>query len=146
MNSVPPAENLCDSDHLSPQTCRWELWGLLLLAALTLIPVWAFHYFPSTDGGAHLANADVLLQSLQPAATAYHKYYQFSHRPLPNSLGHFLLALLMLVTKPAVAEKVLVSGYVIGLPLAVRYGLRAVRPASGWLAFAVIPLSLNWIL
>lgn len=126
--------------------CRWEVWSLVALGLICAAPVWAFHYFPSTDGGAHLANADVLLQYLKPAGTAYRNYYELSHRPLPNSLGHFLLAGLMLVVKPTVAEKLLVTAYVIGLPLAVRYALRAVRGRAGFLAFMVVPLSLNWIL
>src|SRR5689334_3633032 len=97
MSRILTDHALGDSDHLPSQQTRWELWGLIGLAAACVFPVWTFHYFPSTDGGAHLANADVLLQALHPSGAAYRQYYQFNHRPLPNSLGHFLLALLMLV-------------------------------------------------
>ena len=118
---------------------------LLLLAAIALIPVWTFKYFPTTDGGAHVANADVLHQYFRPAGAAYRQYYELNPLPLPNSLGHFVLALLMFVLPPLVAEKLFISAYVLLLPLSIRYAAIAIRRSAGWLAFLAVPLSLNWI-
>lgn len=118
---------------------------LLSLASIALIPVWAFTYFPTTDGGAHVANADVLLQYFGPDGTAYRQYYELNSLPVPNALGHFILALLMAFLPHLAAEKCLISAYVLLLPLSVRYAVMAVRPSSGWIALLVVPLSLNWI-
>jgi hypothetical protein len=119
--------------------------GLLALAAVALIPVWWFKYFPTTDGGAHVANADVLLQYFRPAGAAYRHYYELNPLPLPNSLGHFVLALLMIVFPPLVAEKLFISAYLLLLPLSLRYAATAVKRGAGWVAFLAVPLSLNWI-
>lgn len=132
----------------SPHPRRAPLTGtlpLLALAAFALIPVWSFKYFPTTDGGAHVANADVLLQYFRPAGAAYRQYYQLNPLPVPNSLGHFVLALLMSFMPPLAAEKFFISAYVLLLPLSVRYAATAVRRSAGWLAFLTVPLSLNWI-
>ncbi len=118
---------------------------LLGLAAIALIPVWAFKYFPTTDGGAHVANADALLQYFRPAGAAYRQYYELNHLPVPNSLGHFVLAILMSFLPPLVAEKCFISAYVLLLPLSVRYAAQGVRRSGGWLAVLAVPLSLNWI-
>ena len=118
---------------------------LLILALIALVPVWAFKYFPTTDGGAHVANADVLLQYFRPAGALYRQYYELNPLPVPNSLGHFALALLMFFFPPLVAEKLFISAYVILLPLAVGYAATAVRRSARWLAFLAVPLSLNWI-
>ena len=118
---------------------------LLGLAAIALIPVWAFKYFPTTDGGAHVANADVLLQYFRPAGAVYRQYYELNHLPVPNALGHFVLAILMSFLPPLVAEKCFISAYVLLLPLSVRYAAQGVRRSGGWLAVLAVPLSLNWI-
>ena len=118
---------------------------LVALAAVALVPVLAFTYFPTTDGGAHVANADVLLQYSRPIGSAYHRYYELNPLPVPNSLGHFTLALLMSVFPPLVAEKIFINCYVLLLPLSVRYAARGVKRSSGWVAFIAVPLSLNWI-
>src|SRR4051794_29310048 len=97
-----PIQTMDSLDPADDRAPGWEVWGLVAVATVALLPIWAFKYFPSTDGGAHLANADVLLQSLRSAGSGYRAYYELSHRPLPNSLGHFLLAALMLVFRPTV--------------------------------------------
>src|SRR5207247_2215949 len=44
------------------------------------------------------------------------------------------------------AEKILVSGYVLLLPFAVRYALRAINSASGWVAIFSLPFVYNFLL
>jgi hypothetical protein len=141
----PAAQRLPGHERLRPIACHGGLLALLLLSAITIVPIWSFKYFPTTDGGAHVANADVLLQYGRPAGAMYRQYYELTPLPLPNSLGHFVLALLMAVLPPLVAEKVFISSYLILLPLAVRYAARSVKRSSGWVAMLAIPLSLNWI-
>jgi hypothetical protein len=46
----------------------------------------------------------------------------------------------MTVLPPLVAEKVLLTGYVVLLPLAARYALEGVRAGAGWLAVLTFPL------
>src|SRR6478672_9557103 len=69
---------------------RGEVLMLIGLVAVAAIPVWAFHYFPTTDGGAHVANADVLLQYFRPSGNGYRAYYELNRLPVPNWAGHFV--------------------------------------------------------
>ena len=42
---------------------------------LHLAPIWAFKYLPTTDGAAHVANADVLRKYNDPSFDVFRKYY-----------------------------------------------------------------------
>jgi hypothetical protein len=121
----------------------------LLFAALVLVhltPVWAFSYFPTDDGPSHVYNASVLRDYAKPGAEILREYYALSTHPDPNWFGHLVLVALMHVMPATVAEKVIVSGYVILLPLAVRYALRAINPSAGWLAVLALPFVFNFTL
>ncbi|HEX5272281.1 MAG TPA: hypothetical protein VFW33_17410 [Gemmataceae bacterium] len=115
---------------------------LLFLALLVLhvVPLWAFPYFPSQDGPAHLENATILRDYHSPDRSLLPRFYTLSDRFHPNWFGHLALLGLMTVMPPLVAEKVLLTGYVVLLPLGLRYALDGVRAGAGWLAVLAFPL------
>jgi hypothetical protein len=108
-----------------------------LLTALYLAPVWAFHYLPTQDGPAHLSSALALKDYGQPG-TRYHEFFEIRSGPLPNWLAHLVLAGLMYVVPPLIAEKVLVSLYVLGFAWAARYFLTGLGGAGRLLASAAL--------
>ncbi len=108
------------------------LWAMALLY---LVPVWAFPYVPTQDGPAHLYNAQLLKDFHDPAA-GYAAFYELRGELLPNLTSHLLLMALMYVLPPLVAEKVLVSLYVLGCAGAYRYFLGAFGPRCRALAWA----------
>src|SRR5438105_2461262 len=55
-----------------------------LLILVHLIPIWAFQYLPTTDGAAHVANAQVMRKIHDPSLPVFQKYYFVSGRPSPN--------------------------------------------------------------
>lgn len=115
----------------------WLVTGLIVLS---LIPIWSFQYLPTQDGPSHLNNALILSQYTNPAYN-FQKIYDLRLEPFPNWLSHAGLAVLMWVFPPLVAEKILLSLYVIGFPLAIIYFLGAVAPAKkplGLFSFAFI--------
>ena len=115
-------------------------WLVASLILLYLIPIWAFQYLPTQDGPSHLNNAQILSQYTNPAYN-FQKIYDLRLEPFPNWLSHAGLAALMWVFPPLVAEKILLSLYVIGFPLAFIYFLDAVNPAKkplGLFSFAFI--------
>jgi hypothetical protein len=124
---------------------RLELWLLAVTLAVVLVPFWSVHYLPTTDGGAHLANADIVRRFVTGTEGNFANFYTLNPRPVPNWLGHFVLAVLLAAFRPATAEKIFMSAYLILLPLAVRYALRGVKRSAGWLAILAVPLELNWI-
>lgn len=115
----------------------------LTLALVYLIPIWAVDYLPTTDGPAHTYNAWVLRQVGSGGHPWLDRYYEVDARPLPNWLGHAVLAGLMGAVPPRTAEKLLVSGYILLFLAGARYLAASVDPARGWLAFLAFPLAYN---
>ena len=117
-----------------------------LILLLIVIPIWSFPIFPSSDGGAHLANADVLLRYHTAEGSAYVNYYLINSLLIPNSAGHLVLAAFLTFLPPAAAEKLLVTLIVILFPLSMGYAARALRPQAGYIAWFALPLSLSFVL
>ena len=116
---------------------NWLVFGLILLY---IIPIWAFKYTPTEDGPSHLNNAQILDQYNNPAYN-FQKIYDLRLTPFPNWLYHAGLAALMWVFPPLASEKILLSLYVIGFPLAFIYFLGAVDPSKkslGLISFVFI--------
>lgn len=115
------------------------------LLALYVVPLWAFPFFPSQDGPAHLENAVILRDYHRPDRALLRTFYTLSGDFDPNWFGHLALAGLMTFFPPRIAEKVLLTGYLILLPLGARYALNGVRPGSGWLAVLTFPFLQNFL-
>jgi hypothetical protein len=115
------------------------------LLALLLVPLWAFRFFPSQDGPAHLESAAILRDYHRPDRSLLPRVYTISDHFDPNWLGHLVLLGLMTVLPPLAAEKVLLTGYVVLLPLGLRYALDGVRAGAGWLAVLAFPIVPNFL-
>lgn len=124
---------------------RFHLVCLIVLTAACLVPIWAFKYFPTTDGASHLENAYTLLH-LGDANRNFRNYYDLNLELIPNWFSHLALAALMVVLPPLVAEKVLLTGYVVFFVLAMRYYLRAVNRESGLHALLAVPFVYTYML
>jgi hypothetical protein len=110
-----------------------------LLVCLYLLPLWAFRYVPTADGPSHLANAVIIKDYRDPGATTLREYYVISTRPSPNLLYHLSLVGLTYVFPPLIAEKVLLSLYVVLFAAAFRYLVVAVSRKPGPAALLVFP-------
>lgn len=119
----------------------------LLLAALIaihLIPIWTLTYFPSQDGPAHLAVANILREYDEPRAQVLREYFVLEPGAITNWFVYAVLACSFLPM--ALAEKVFLSAYVILLPLSVRYAVRSVEPRNAFLALLAVPFTYNYLL
>lgn len=113
-----------------------DLVVLVGLIAIHLAPIWTHRIFPSQDGPLHLENAIVIAEHPAPESTAFREYYTVKWRPMTNQLGHLIMAAASRVGSPLFAEKVLLSTYVILLPLSVAYLVAGIAP--GALAYAAL--------
>src|SRR5207249_298340 len=82
-------------------------------AFVALVPIWSAKYLPTSDGPSHLYNAYVLGELVRGHDGVLAKWYEVDWRPNPNWLSHIVLAVLLSIVPPAIAEKLLVSGIVI---------------------------------
>jgi hypothetical protein len=120
-----------------------------VLLVLHLIPIWAFRFFPTQDGPGHQAVSFILRQYASPDAGLLRRYFALNREALPNGFIFFLTNRVLGFLAVPAAEKVLLSAYVLLLPLSVRYALRGIdRGArrSGFLAVLSFPFVFNYTL
>jgi hypothetical protein len=118
----------------------------VILIVVHLLPIWYFKYFPSADGPVHLDSANVLRQYYFPDRSLFRDYYVLNKDLVPNWFSPLIMAGLMSIVPPLVAEKILLSGYVILLPISVSYALQVIRPDAGFLAILAFPFIYNHML
>jgi hypothetical protein len=92
------------------------------LVVLHLVPVWAYYYLPTQDGPSHLANA-LIIKDYGSSATGFEDIFEIRIEQMPNWTSHLVLASLMSVVPPLIAEKLLVSVYILGFAGSFRYFL-----------------------
>lgn len=121
----------------------------LLLAAMIgihLVPIWTLPFFPTQDGPAHLAIANTLREYSQPEGQVLREYFELNRSAAPNWFIYFVLADLLRPFPVPAAEKILLSAFVVLLPLSMRYAVRAVEPDNGFLAVLALPFTFNFLL
>ncbi|HEX4123643.1 MAG TPA: hypothetical protein VHY37_02890 [Tepidisphaeraceae bacterium] len=126
-----------------PRSLRYARWDTVLFCGLIgvlLIPLWSFHYFPSEDGPAHGYAAVVARDYDRPDRPTFREFFVKSDRLVPNWISPRLLPILAEIFPVEIAEKIVLSLYLILLPLSVRYALGAIRRRAAGLAFCIFPL------
>ncbi len=133
--AVSAVARLCERLDRRP----WLYW---LIVVLHLVPIWSFRYLPTQDGPAHLANA-VILKDFGVSGMRYNEFYEVRWEAIPNWTVHLLLVGLMHLVPPLIAEKVVVSLYVVGLAWAFRFlqqslGQKSLGGRSVWVAVTAL--------
>ena len=88
---------------------NWLSTLYVALAALYVVPLWSVRYMPMVDGPSHLYNASILLKLITGTGGRLAQIYQIDWHPLPNWLGHVVLAALLPVFPAYIAEKLFVT-------------------------------------
>jgi hypothetical protein len=138
MNMSQSQTSSSEQSVLSSRSHR-VLIGLLLAAGL--IPVWAVTYFPSQNGPWHLLVSKMLHDYFAGASVNYFDYYRLTPHPIPHLLHTILVTLVGFVAPILVAHKLVISLYVVLLPLSVFYFLSVVDPRKtiyGYASFLFI--------
>ena len=110
--------------------------GVALVVALTP--------FVTVDGPIHVGYAATLRDLLQGRGDLAGTYLDWASWTAPNTLPELGLTLLMLVFSPGIAETVLIVLYVLALPLAMLYAVRAWSDKADGLALAALPLTFSY--
>ncbi len=119
------------------------LYVVLVVAAC--LPVWLPTYFFNGDGPSHLHSAAMMIDLAGEGGSS--SFYTFNSALLPNSLGHWLLAGLMLFVSPVVASKAIVTVSYAGFVAAVAWLRFSVRGTNG-LGISILigaVLGFNWL-
>ena len=121
----------------------------VVLLILHILPLWIFAYFPSQDGASHVYNGLVLKEYGKHENYKMRDAWELNITIFPNWLSHILLAALLYIFPPVIAEKVFLTIAIGMVPIAFLYFLGAVHKDQngkfvyGWLGF---PFALNYLL
>ena len=123
-----------------------DLWILAFwfMILLYVLPIWVFKYFPSQDGPCHIYNSFILKHYSDPEYV-FSKFYDVRRFPVPNWASHASMVLLMYIVPPLVAEKILLTGYVVLMAVSMLYLLNAVENRRTPLVFAGFPFIYNFL-
>ena len=136
-----------------PERPRRSSWLGILALTVALAPalsaVWAIPWFVTQDGPAHLYNARILADSFDPDAPS-RAVYTISWKPIPNWIGHLVLAGLVSSVPAWVADRIMTSMTLAGLAAAVLWlrwrvaGTRGMGAAA--LLGVLLAMNLTWLL
>lgn len=111
----------------------WLTWRTLLVSMLGihLAPIWLTTYFPTQDGPAHLYNSRIFVDSFDHANYQIRQFYRFGYELYPNMLTHLMLGGLQKIVPALIAEKLVLSLIVAGVPLSLLYLLNSIERGRG---------------
>lgn len=113
--------------------------AVAFVTLVCLVPIWGFEYFPSVDGPVHLSLAQAILEINGGDPLGYGEYLVLAGGSISNFMSHGLLAVFMLVVPPLLAEKLLLTLYVLGMIAAIYYAARAVSGDPVWVTLLGVP-------
>ena len=105
---------------------KYELYIFLSFLFLNLLPVFLFKFLPTLDGPSHLHNANLIFQLTFSDSGFLSNFYQFTNELLPNWSGHFLLSFCNSFLPAWIAEKILITSYLIFLPVSFRWFIKSI--------------------
>lgn len=109
-----------------------------------LIPIWSFTYFPSQDGPVHLSNVTILKKLLTDSHTIYHEFFNINSDTLSNWLFYLILAAIISFVPALTAEKIILTAYILLLPISVRYAVNSINPKNRFVSFLILPFIYNY--
>jgi hypothetical protein len=126
--------------------------GFLALAVALAAPlsaIWAVPWFVTQDGPAHVYNAQILAESFDPASPS-RLVYTISWKPIPNWMGHLVLAGLVTRLPAWIADRSMTTATLVGLAAATLWLRWRVAGARGLvlaaLFSALLSMNLAWLL
>jgi len=122
----------------------WTL-AIIFLTVIYILPIWIFKYFPSQDGPSHIYNSFILKHYNDPDY-AFNQFYDIRKSPVPNWASHIFITFFMYLVPPLIAEKLLLTGYIILMATGMLYLLNAVDGRRKPLVFIGFPFIYNYIL
>lgn len=100
--------------------------------------------YPSMDGPAHLYNSN-LLRHIISGNQFLTNYYSINSFYIPNWTTNLVLALLMMIFNAAIAEKILVIAYIIGMAYSFRYLIRQINPGNEIFSILIFPFIFSFL-
>jgi hypothetical protein len=116
----------------------------LIVLAINLSLVMGYSFFPTLDGPSHLNNAGIINELIFYPDSPLSTYFMMNREPVPNWAGHFILCFFKLFLPGAIAEKLLLMGYIAGIAFSFRH---LVKTAGGniLLSYIIFPFAFSFL-
>ncbi|MDQ1316965.1 MAG: hypothetical protein QG588_614, partial [Candidatus Poribacteria bacterium] len=139
-------KNQLSLEYLRSRLSSVDLWLLIFgfVVLLYVLPIWVFKYFPSQDGPCHIYNSFILRHYNDPNYR-FDQFYDINKRLIPNWTSHALMMLLMYIVPPLIAEKILLTVFIILMAVGILYLLNAVGKDKTPLVFIGLPFIYNYL-
>jgi hypothetical protein len=110
----------------------------VVLLGVHVLPLWIFQFVPTQDGPAHQSISSILREIGTPGGAYLRDYFVLQKEAFPNWFIYVMMGKVLGFLPIPLAEKVLLSAYVVLLPLSFRYALGAVdRQATLFATFSL---------
>lgn len=114
-----------------------------VIIVIHLIPLFTGTFFPTSDGAAHLYNAELMKDMLLNKTPILTEFLEWNLYPDPNRFSHVYLATLLFFLPDFAAEKVVLASYLIFFPLGFRYLIKSINHQAIFLSVFSFPLMYN---
>jgi hypothetical protein len=122
---------------------NYEKYFFFSIAILQMVPYYMLGFIPSMDGPQHLHNTQVLIELAKSNA-----FIQSFYTLNPVLVGYwtqpFVMSMFNLFMPAIMAEKLMISVYLLGLAYAFRYLIKSLNPDAGFLTILIIPFSFTF--
>ncbi|CAN5282821.1 hypothetical protein BH20ACI2_BH20ACI2_19450 [soil metagenome] len=117
----------------------------LLISVAAISPIWYVPYFISQDGSSHV-NASAIMLQLVSGNTFYSEVYTFNSFFVPNSIGHWMMVLLLTIFSPILVTKIMMSITLIGVAAGVVWLRRSLVGTDIFISILIgFILGFNWL-
>jgi hypothetical protein len=103
----------------------------------------SYRFFITCDGPAHLYNANLLLNFFNGADPVVSSYFELNAYPVPNWIGHLILAFLNTFLPVEAVEKVFLFIYFIAFIYSFKYLVQSFNKDIGVFALLILPFAMS---
>ncbi len=125
--------------------CKSEQYFFYFFLLLNLLPVFSVKFFPTVDSPAHLYNANIINELLFKKSPIS-SFFILNSEIIPNWISHIVLSFFSLFLPGFIAEKVLLTLYLLALPVSFRSLVKVISPGNYYLSYIIFPLSYSTLL
>ena len=137
----------------NPHRTAWGLAALVMALVPVLGAIWAVPWFVTQDAPAHVYNAEILSRSSDPASP-FAGTFAIRWQPIPNWVGHLLLAGLLRIVPAWAADRIITCATLAGFAAAIFWLRRRVsgtgpgvwaRDVPAALLAALLAMNITWL-
>lgn len=122
---------------------RYEPIFFVVVILAHFLPLYLVTWFVTVDGPAHLYNANIISNYFNGFSHDISRYFYFNNNPEPNWTGHFLFVVFLQFFPSFLAEKLVLTLYVVLLPVSFRLLIRSQTKENSFTSYLIFPFIYN---